>query len=80
MDSNTNDIPLSLKIIRLPEVVARVGLSPGEIDILERTERFPRRVPLTARAIGWRCSADVLPSWRGWPRMSSLVEFRRLPL
>lgn len=45
------DIPP--RIMRRPEVRDRTGLSDTRIDELERAGKFPRRVQLSARAIGW---------------------------
>jgi len=39
--------------LRRPQVRARTGLSDTRIDELEKLKRFPRRVALSSRAIGW---------------------------
>lgn len=44
------------RILRLPEVIERSGLSRA--SIYRGAGNFPRPVKLTARAIGWRL-ADV---------------------
>jgi prophage regulatory protein len=40
-------------LLRKPEVARRTGLSPNRIDELEKVGRFPRRVPLSDRAVAW---------------------------
>ena len=42
------------RIIRLPELVERVGMSRGSIYRLMSLGRFPRSVKLSERAVGWR--------------------------
>lgn len=41
------------KILRLTEVMIRVGLSRASIARYEAAGRFPRRVKLGERAVGW---------------------------
>lgn len=41
------------KIVRVQEVQHRTGMSKTTIDRLERAGRFPARVRITDRAIGW---------------------------
>lgn len=41
------------KILRLPEVTERVGLKRTRIQELESEGRFPKRVKISDRAIGW---------------------------
>ena len=43
--------PMSL--IRLPEVCKATGLGRSMIYQLEATQRFPRRVRIGVRAVGW---------------------------
>ena len=43
----------ALRILRLPDVLERVGLSDEQIGLLERAGRFPRRVSPSPRTIGW---------------------------
>jgi prophage regulatory protein len=40
-------------LLRRPSVRARTGLSDTRIDELEKRGEFPRRVQISARAIGW---------------------------
>lgn len=40
-------------ILRLPEVRLRTGLSKSTIYELEAKGRFPHRIRLTERAVGW---------------------------
>jgi prophage regulatory protein len=41
------------RILRQPEVERRTGVSSDLITLLEEKNQFPRRVPLTARTVGW---------------------------
>lgn len=50
-----------LRILRRPEVESIVGLRRTRIDELERTGRFPKRIRLSARAVGWR--SDEIEDW-----------------
>lgn len=40
-------------LLRRPDVRARTGLSDTRIDELEKRKKFPRRVQISERAIGW---------------------------
>ena len=42
-----------IRLLRLPQVMEVVGLSRSTIYALEEEERFPKRVKLAARAVGW---------------------------
>lgn len=42
------------RIIRLPEVLDRIGMSRGSIYRLMTLGRFPKSVKLSERAVGWR--------------------------
>ncbi len=42
-----------IRILRLPEVIARTGLSRSTIYVRVAAGRFPRPVALGARAVGW---------------------------
>lgn len=41
------------KILRLPEVIKKTGLSRSTIYALMAQHKFPRRVSLGIRCIGW---------------------------
>ena len=41
------------RILRLPAVERRTGLSGDLIALMEERNQFPRRVPLTTRTVGW---------------------------
>ncbi|MBP2302563.1 helix-turn-helix transcriptional regulator [Azospirillum picis] len=41
------------KLLRFPDVQARVGYTRVHIDRLERGGRFPKRVQIGARAVAW---------------------------
>ena len=43
----------ALSLIRLPEVCRATGLCRSMIYQLEATQRFPRRVRIGERAVGW---------------------------
>lgn len=42
-----------MQILRKPDIRRLTGLSPRTIDGLEKAGRFPRRFPISARAVGW---------------------------
>ena len=42
-----------VKVLRLPEVVARVGLRRASIYSYIRQGHFPKPIALGARAVGW---------------------------
>ena len=48
-----------MRILRADEVVAKTGLSLTTLRRLEGKGRFPKRVPLSCRAVGWR-ESEVL--------------------
>jgi prophage regulatory protein len=43
----------SATILRKPEVVRRTGLSAATIRRLEMAGKFPKRLLLSAQAVGW---------------------------
>ena len=43
----------SLRVLRLPQVRQATGLSRSMIYQLEAERRFPRRLKIGARAVGW---------------------------
>ena len=58
------------RLMRLPEVVTRTGLSKRTISRLEAADRFPARRQLGLRAVGWTESAvnawiSDPATWRG---------------
>jgi len=44
---------MEIRILRLPDVIARTGLSRTRVYDLEREGRFPRRRKISDRASGW---------------------------
>jgi prophage regulatory protein len=46
------------RILRLPQVMARIGLSRSSIYLGISRNEFPRQVRLGARAVGW-LQADI---------------------
>ncbi|MCB1808487.1 MAG: AlpA family phage regulatory protein [Candidatus Competibacteraceae bacterium] len=53
--------PLGVTILRPREVSQKVGLARTKILNLEATGRFPRRIQLPGRAVGWR--SDEIDRW-----------------
>ncbi|MBP7766836.1 MAG: AlpA family phage regulatory protein [Syntrophaceae bacterium] len=49
------------RIIRKPELFARVGLSDATIWRLEKSGKFPRRVKLGGNSVGWM--SDEFETW-----------------
>ena len=50
-----------ISILRLPEVIARTGLSRSTIYAFMASGAFPRQVPLGSRAVGW--AENDINSW-----------------
>lgn len=50
--STPNSVP-SLRILRLPEVIGRVGLRRASIYLHISKGSFPKPISLGARAVGW---------------------------
>lgn len=48
--------PAEDRFMRLPEVIQKVGLTRQAIWQLQREDKFPKAVKLTARAIAFRYS------------------------
>ena len=44
---------MNQRIIRKPELIARVGLSDATIWRMERAGKFPRRIRLGGNSVGW---------------------------
>jgi len=49
------------RILRRPELKERTGLSNAQRDRLEAAGKFPRRVLLSERAVGWH--SDEIDDW-----------------
>lgn len=43
----------SPRFLRLPEVERKTGLGHSRIYVLEKQGRFPKRIKLSDRAVGW---------------------------
>ena len=54
-------IPSETRILRLPEVLARVGLSRSTVYQLMAVGDFPASVRLTPNSVGWR--SDDIDAW-----------------
>jgi len=48
---------MELKLIRLPEVINRTGLSRSSIYQLMRTGDFPENIKLSQRSVAWESRA-----------------------
>ena len=54
MISRFNADPLPNRIIRMPEVIDRTGLSKAQVYKLIKTHKFPQQVRLgTSTTVGW---------------------------
>ena len=53
--------PSETRILRLPEVLARVGLSRSTVYQLMAAGDFPGSVRLTRNSVGWR--SDDIDAW-----------------
>ena len=53
--------PSGTRILRLPEVLARVGLSRSTVYQLMAASDFPASVRLTPSSVGWR--SDDIEAW-----------------
>lgn len=63
---------MSIKILRLKEVIARTGLSRSTIYAEIAREKFPRQVQLTgARSVGWHESS--ISNWISSRQLASEV-------
>ncbi len=59
--AGASDSPRKIRILRLPDVMARVGLKHSSIYQYISDGNFPRPVSLGSRAVGWiECEID---SW-----------------
>jgi len=52
---------MNQRIIRKPELFARVGLSDATIWRMEKAGKFPRRVRLGGNSVGW--IDDEIEGW-----------------
>ncbi len=43
----------SLRMLRKPDLTAKIGIGGTQIDRLEASELLPKRVALTERSVGW---------------------------
>lgn len=53
--------PLGVMFLRQSDLCRKLGMSRTKIDSLEMTGRFPQRVRLPGRIIGWR--SDEVDQW-----------------
>ena len=61
LHAETSNTSLVRKIIRRPAVEEQTGLSPTTIWREEKAGRFPKRVQITANAVGWY--QDEITAW-----------------
>jgi prophage regulatory protein len=47
------DFATGTRVLRLPQVRAMTGLGRSSIYQMERERRFPRRIKIGSRAVGW---------------------------
>jgi prophage regulatory protein len=69
-----------LRLLRLPDVIRRVGLSRSMVYQLVAAGRFPAPVRLTSRATAWR--SDAVQAWiveRGTQHTAPPTRTRRVP-
>jgi prophage regulatory protein len=62
--------PAKIQVLRLPEVCKITGLCRSSIYQMEAEQRFPKRIKIGARSVGW-IESEV----QGWLRQR--VEFGR---
>ncbi|HEY6644136.1 helix-turn-helix transcriptional regulator [Povalibacter sp.] len=53
MQASDASVTVSSRILRLPEVCGQTGLCRSMIYQLESEERFPGRIRISARSVGW---------------------------
>ena len=53
MTSTTQSQPRRGRFLRMPDVVAEIGLSIATINRLHRRNEFPAKVSLSERCVGW---------------------------
>ncbi len=81
MNSAASLPQLSLQILRLPQVLQVTGLCRSMIYQLEAANRFPQRIRIGSRAVGWLHSEvqDWLDSQFSFPADSCRGTWRRPP-
>lgn len=50
-----------VKILRLPDVIERTGLSRSTIYEMIKNGRFPRQTKISVRAVGWK--VEDIDNW-----------------
>jgi len=53
MNAAMRPMEASIQILRLPQVCERIGLSRSMIYQMEAEQRFPPRIKIGVRAVGW---------------------------
>ncbi|MGE0115021.1 MAG: helix-turn-helix transcriptional regulator [Steroidobacteraceae bacterium] len=71
--NNDNASLTFIQVIRLPRVLQMTGLCRSTIYQLEADEKFPKRVQLAPRAVGW-----VEHEIQGW--LAKRIEDRSRPV
>ena len=82
MNNSTATSTGLLQVLRLPQVCKVTGLCRSMIYQLETQERFPRRIKIGTRAVGWvegevqECLAHRIERSRAFPASLTGVECR----
>ncbi|WP_167631598.1 helix-turn-helix transcriptional regulator [Mariprofundus ferrooxydans] len=53
MKQQTDEVRITLRVVRFPELHLKVGLCRSQIWRLEKKGRFPKSVPLGENSKGW---------------------------
>lgn len=66
------------KIIRKSQIKEITGFSPRHIDRLEKAGKFPIRIQLGPRAVGWH-EQEIIEWLESRPRGGAAAPFSELP-
>lgn len=66
------------KIIRKSQIKEITGFSPRHIDRLEKAGKFPIRIQLGQRSVGWH-EQEIIEWLESRPRGSGAAPFSELP-
>jgi prophage regulatory protein len=53
MNAAVSAVDQAIRVLRLPEVISVTGLGRSMIYQMEADQRFPKRVRIGTRAVGW---------------------------
>ena len=65
---------MSRKIIRKTQIKEITGLSPRHVDRLEKAGKFPSRIQLGPRSVGWQ-EQDIIEWLESRPRGPNTTPF-----